>query len=342
MFHVGLDIHSKHITICVLGETGQVVRRAKVRGIDEMLRVLKGLPDRFEVCYEASCGYGHYPDLLRPLAERVLVAHPGRLRPIFRSKNKNDRNDAERLAKLLYLGETPAVHVPSPEVRTWRELINCRGQVIAKRTRAKNAARALLRGAGVTPPKQPGLWTKQGLAWLRQLELPTASQQRRRDLLLEEIETLLRQVRRIEHELNRQAQKTPAVAHLRTIPGVGARTAEAVAAFIDDPQRFANAKAVGRYFGLVPCQDQSGDKNRLGHITREGAPVVRQLVAEAAWQALRRSPTARAYFERAQRGDPQRKKVALVATAHYLVRVMWAMLRRGTLWQESENPAPAK
>src|SRR5262249_25130523 len=75
-------------------------------------------------------------------------------------------------------------------------------------------------------------------------------------------------------------------------------------------------------------------KNRLGHITREGAPVVRQLVAEAAWQAQRRSPTVRAYFERVQRGDPQRKKIALVATAHYLVRVMWALLKRGTVWEE--------
>jgi transposase len=84
----------------------------------------------------------------------------------------------------------------------------------------------------------------------------------------------------------------------------------------------------------VPCQDQSGDRNRLGHVTREGPPIVRQLLAEAAWQAQRRSPTVRAYFENAQRGDPQRKKIALVATAHYLVRVMWAMLRRGTAWQE--------
>jgi transposase len=258
----------------------------------------------------------------------------GQLRLIFRSKNKNDRNDAERLAKLLYLGETPTVHVPSLEVRTWRELINCRSQVIAKRTRAKNAVRALLRGAGVVPPKQPGLWTKKGLAWLRQLALPTLSQQLRRDLLLEEIETLIRQVRRIEQQLNRQAQHTPAVAQLRTIPGVGIRTAEAVAAFVDDPHRFRHAKAVGSYFGLVPCQDQSGDRNRLGHITREGAPVVRQLVAEAAWQALRRSPTVRAYFERVQRGDPQRKKIAVVATAHYLVRVMWALLKRGTVWEE--------
>jgi transposase len=334
MFYVGLDIHTRRIAICVLNGTGQVFHRSQVRSFEEMLRILKGLPDRFEVCYEASCGYGYYHDLLRPLAARVLVAHPGQLRLIFRSKNKNDRNDAERLAKLLYLGETPTVHVPSLEVRTWRELINCRSQVIAKRTRAKNAVRSLLRSAGVVPPKHPGLWTKQSMAWLRQLALPTLSQQLRRDLLLEEIETLVRQGRRIEQQLNHQARQTSAVAQLRSIPGVGIRTAEAVAAFVDDPHRFPHAKAVGRYFGLVPSQDQSGDRNRLGHITREGAPVVRQLVAEAAWQALRRSPTVRAYFERTRRGDPQRKKIALVATAHYLVRVMWAMLKRGTSWEE--------
>ena len=136
MFYVGLDIHTKHISICALNEKGQVVHRSQVRSIQEMLHVLRELPDRFEVCYEASCGYGHYHDLLPPVAARVLVAHPGQLGLIFRSKNKNDRNDAERLAKLLYLGETPTVHVPSPEVRAWRELINCRSQVIAKRTRA--------------------------------------------------------------------------------------------------------------------------------------------------------------------------------------------------------------
>src|SRR5918998_1700435 len=197
MFHVGLDIHSRRIAVCVLSETGQVARRAQVRTIEEMMRTLEGLPDRFEVCYEASCGYGHYHDLLRPLAARVVVAHPGQLRLIFRSKDKNDRNDAERLAKLLYLGGTPAVHVPAPEVRAWRELINCRGQLVAKRTRAKNGARALLRSAGVVVPKKPGLWTKAGQQWLRHLELPTGSQQLRRDLLLEEIETLTKQIQRI-------------------------------------------------------------------------------------------------------------------------------------------------
>src|SRR5262249_38241813 len=98
-------------------------------------------------------------------------------------------------------------------------------------------------------------------------------------------------------------------------------------------------KAVGRYFGLVPCQDQSGDRNRLGHITREGLAVVRQLVAEASWQAARRSPTGPGFFERAQRGDPPAKKNAGGAEAHHPGRVMWALLKRGAVWQENEAGA---
>src|SRR5262249_42427936 len=334
MLYVGLDIHDKRIAICVLGETGQIVRRSQVRTIDEMMRILEALPDRFEVCYEASCGYGHYHDLLSPIAARVTVAHPGRLRLIFRSRDKNDRKDAERLAKLLYLGEAPAVHVPAADVRTWRELITCRGRVIAQRTGAKNSLRTLLRCAGIVPPGRPALCTKKGREWLRRLELPTASQRLRRDLLLEEIEALTHQVRRIEQQLNHQAGRSAAVVCLRSIPGVGARTAEAVTAFIDDPHRFRDAKAVGAYFGLVPSQDQSGDRNRLGPITREGPAVVRQLVAEATWQAGRRSPTVRADFERGRRDDPQRKGIAPGGGAAYPGRVRWAWLKHGTTWEE--------
>lgn len=335
MFYVGLDIHSKHVAICVLNEDGKLFRRCQVRSTQDMLSFLERLPDRFEVCYEASCGYGFYHDALHPLASRVVVAHPGHLRLIFRSKHKNDRHDAEKLAKLLFLGEVPAVHVPNVNVRSWRELITCRRHLIEKRTTAKNGLRSLLRSAGVRPPRHPGLWTKAGSAWLRQFTWPTATQALRRDLLLEEIDGLNRQIKRVEAELDRLSECEPAVFQLMSIPGVGVRTAEAVVSFLDDPQRFSNSKAVGRYFGLVPSQDQSGATNRLGHITKAGSATVRRFLTEAAWQAVRRSPTVRAYFERIQRGDPQRKKIAVIATAHYLARVMHALLRRGELWQES-------
>ena len=75
--------------------------------------------------------------------------------------------------------------------------------------------------------------------------------------------------------------------------------------------------------------------NRLGHITREGSATVRHLLTEAVWQSVRRSPTVRAYLQRIMRDDPDRRKVAIVATAHYLVRVMWSMLKHNTMWKES-------
>ena len=85
----------------------------------------------------------------------------------------------------------------------------------------------------------------------------------------------------------------------------------------------------------IRAPDQTGQVIHRSQVRgRKGAPVVRQLLAEAAWQAVPQSPTVRAFYERTRRDDPQRQKIARVATAHYPVRVMWAMLRRGTAWEE--------
>ncbi len=165
------------------------------------------------------------------------------------------------------------------------------------------------------------------------MELPTRQIALQRDIGVEELDHLDTQINRVEKELSAIAKGHAGVFLLRTIPGVGPRTAEAVVAYIDRADRFARNKQVGSYFGLVPSQDQTGDRNRLGHITREGPATVRKLLTEAAWQGIRRSPHIRSYFERVQNGDEQRKKIALIATAHYLVRVMHSMLRSGELWR---------
>ena len=77
----------------------------------------------------------------------------------------------------------------------------------------------------------------------------------------------------------------------------------------------------------------------MGRITRQGPAVVRHFLTEATWQAIRHSPTVKAYYERIARGDKDRRKTAIVATAHYLVRAMWAMLKHGTMWEESVQAA---
>ena len=340
MFYVGLDIHKSHITVCVLDSNGKVVQRCQVSDSDKLLKRLSELPP-FEVCYEASTGYGRFFELLSTVATRVAVAHPGLLRLIYQSKKKNDRADALKLAKLLYVGEVPQVHVPAADVRAWRELITFRKRLIEKRTRVKNGLRCVLRSLGINPPNGFGLWTKKGTAWLKSLEFDQPLHSVKRSMLVAELETHSQHVQLVEKELLAFSKHNRAVQLLQTIPGVGLRTAEAVVAFIDDPHRFANSKRLGSYFGLVPSQDQSGRTNRLGHITKEGCPVVRAMLTEAVWQAVRRSPTIKSYQQRIERGEPDRRKISVIATAHYLVRVMWSMLKNGTVWKEHKSIASA-
>lgn len=242
--------------------------------------------------------------------------------------------DAAKLAKLLYLNEVPGAYVPGADVRAWRGMIEHRHTLVGKRTRTKNALRALLRSQAVATPARKGLWTKAGLALLAAVDLATPGDNLRRDMLLEELAHFNRQIERVTRELDRIGESHPGVRLLRTVPGVGPRTAEAFVAYVDDPRRFAKIKCIGSYFGLVPRQDQSSSVNRLGHITRQGPGTVRGLLVEAAWRGVMSSASIKAFFERVAKGGRDRRKIALVATAHHLVRVMLSMLRSNTPWQE--------
>ena len=347
MHYVGLDVHARRSSLCILGPNGKVVKRAEILGpwskvLGELQSLVPG-GGPFKVCFEASCGYGHLYERLSalPRCGRVAVAHPGQLRLIFRCKRKNDRVDAEKQSKLLYLDQVPEVHVPKSDVRAWRGLIELRRRLVGRRTAVKSQLRALLRSLG-TPdvPAGKAMWSKKGQARIAAMELPEGDALRR-DLLIEELKEADTRIARVTAELDRRAEAHPGVTLLRTIPGVGPRTAEAFIAYIDDVRRFSSVRQVGCYLGLVPCQDSSAGADRLGHITGDGPSTVRMLLCEAAWQAIRRSPSMRAYFERVSGGDPGRKKIALVAVAHKLARIMAAMLRSGEAWRETPAPAPA-
>ncbi len=333
MLSIGLDAHERTSSVCILDASGRIVKEQTLKGHPRrMLEWLGGIKEPFQVCFEASTNYGWLCEELRRRAARVVVAHPGRLRLIFKSRRKNDRMDAGRLAKLLYLDEVPTVHVPSPETRSWRGLIEHRQRCVSERSRVKSTLRALLRTHGVETPRGPGLWTKKGCAWIREVPFtPVAAM--RQDQLLDDLIYDDRKIQRVERALQEIADRQPAIALLQSIPGVGPRTAEAFAAYVDDPNRF-RGKSIGAYLGIVPRQDASASRNHLGRITREGPGTVRKMLAEATWQAVRRSPTVRAYFDRIGHGRPDRRKKALIATAHYLARVMLAMLKTGELWRE--------
>lgn len=229
MHYVGLDVHAKQSSLCILDGDGKTVKRTEVKGTWPLLleRMAAEVPRPFSICFEASCGYGYLHEKLSTMAQSVSVAHPGQLRLIFKSKKKSDRIDAAKLAKILYLDAVPTVHVPTADVRAWRALIEYRRRVMDRRVAVKNQTRALLRGLGIMAPART-LWSKKGLAWLQTQALGEADALRR-DLLAEELGELNQKIKRVEKQLAQRADGHPGIALLRTIPGVGIRTAEAFA-----------------------------------------------------------------------------------------------------------------
>ena len=108
MLYVGLDVHSRQSSLCILNAAGGTVNEIQLKGPRaSVVDRLRTLDQPFSICYEASCGYGHLYEQLRPLAHHVAVAHPAKLRLIYKSKRKNDRVDAQKLAKLLLLDMVP-------------------------------------------------------------------------------------------------------------------------------------------------------------------------------------------------------------------------------------------
>src|SRR6185369_15731293 len=163
MLYVGLDVHSRQSSLCILNAGGGTVNQIQLKGPrSAVVDRLRQLNEPFSICYEASCGYGHLYEQL------VALAHPGKLRLIYGSKRKNDRVDAQKLAKLLLLDMVPPVHVPYIDVRAWRSLIVLRQRVLAQLVRAKNQVRGVLREHDITGAKW--LWSRKNLAWLESLE----------------------------------------------------------------------------------------------------------------------------------------------------------------------------
>jgi len=152
--------------------------------------------------------------------------------------------------------------------------------------------------------------------------------------LLEELDLLRTQLKRVTQYLDGYLAKQPGGKLLMSIPGVGPRTSEAVLAYTDDVSRFDNYKQYCSYFGLTPKLDESGSCRRLGHISKQGPSVVRWLICESSWIVIRKSKGMKSFYERVMCGQAGRKKIAIVAVARKMLSIMRAMLINGEMFNE--------
>src|SRR5271170_3310241 len=222
------------------------------------------------------------------------------------------------------------IAVPASGFRARRAVIWHRHRLVQMRTRAMNQIQATAMNEGVRRKKT--LWSKAGCQQLESLPLAPWATRRRHDLL-ELVDRLNGTIAELTAAVEQEAHKRPEVLRLMTHPGVGPITALAFVLVIGSPDRFACGKQIGSYLGLIPCEDSSADRQRLGHITKQGSSLVRYLLAEAAQAAVRWDPDwRRRYAHLSMRRD---RRIAKVAMARRLAISLYWMWRKGYDYQQS-------
>lgn len=311
-------------------------------GIDRLLARHPGSVVVVEACGNAgwvsdrAVAAGHPVKVANTAAESWKFKH---------LKRKTDRDDALRLAQLEAIGQLPTVTLPDPPTRQRRLLITARQELVGRRVRCQNRLRGLFAGVGLSSRVGAAAWSADGVAEFEREAKPLAecgADEVWRGLVhlaLTEYRDVVGRIADVEAKLDELSAADTGTQLLQTIPGVGPRTAEAVSAYLGDASRFASAKQVGAYAGLVPAQYQSGVTDRRGRITRRGPRLLRKLLVECAWCCLRYNAWARAVYLRLSRGGVSRKKPAVVALARKLLVVCWAVLKSGQPWREPEPAA---
>ena len=278
-----------------------------------------------------ATGYSRWFErLLAELGFEVWIGDPAEIKAKRVKKLKYDRYDARLLRRLMLENNFPRIWVPDPENRDLRQLLWHRHRLVQMRTRIMNQLQALAMNEGYRWKKK--LFSEQGRAQLEKLALaPWAS--RRRQELLELLDRIHPTIEELTAAVEQETKKRPEVLRLMTHPGVGPLTALAYVLIIGTPERFHCGKQIGTYVGMIPSEDSSAGKQRLGHISKQGNSLLRFLLVEAAQAAARSNPEwRRRYMHLAMRRN---KSIAKVAMGRKLgVRLYW-MWRNGCAYSPS-------
>ena len=330
MNYVGIDLHKKTIVLCVLDQDRRVVARRTFPcgDPDGLLDFFRGLGP-FQAVVEATASYEWLVELIEPIADHVVLAHPGKIYEIAHSKKKTDSHDAFVLAEKLLEGKVPPAHRPTPRQRQHRALVRHRQFLKQSATALKNKMRRI---AADYNADRKDLFTAKGWESLAQVKLSDADR-----FVLDQLHAQWRsledQVLDVAKHLKEFAAQAPAKeaearAKLRTILGIGPVTIDVIVSELGDVGRFHSAKAVCAYAGLVPGVRQSSDKRKDLPITKAGSPILRWALVEAAWRAKRHSAAWRRVYEGVRKRAGGKK--AIVAVARRLLCVLYTMLRDGT------------
>ncbi len=327
MLIIGCDYHPGFQQIAVVDtESGELSERRLLhrQEAEQFYGKLQEQKAKVRVGMEASGHARWFERLLHEFQFELWIGNAAEIRTQRVRKQKTDRQDAQLLLRLMMEDRFPRIWVPEAANRDMRQLLWHRHRLIQMRTRVMNQLHVVALNEGLRRKK--ALWRPAGRTELESIVLAEWASRRRKDLL-DLLDQLTPKIQELSRVLEEEVEKRPVARRLMTHPGVGPLTALAYELVIGTPERFHCGQQIASYIGLVPCEESSGDRRRLGHISKQGNALLRYLLVEAAQVTVRRHPQWRSkFFHLAMRRG---RKLAKVAMARKLAVHLYWMWRQG-------------
>src|SRR5271157_5826371 len=341
---VGLDLGDRSSWYCVLNEAGEVLLEQRLSTTPKAMKEVFGGMPRSRIALETGMHSPWVSRLLSELGHEVIVAHARSVRLIGESRKKDDRMDAQTLARLARIDPRLLCPVKHRSAKAQADLtvIRARAGLVRARTALVNTVRGLaksygerLRGCNVrnmNPEKAEGL---------------SPELQRALEPLLAGIESLSERIVECKERIEKLAQESyPQVARLKQVKGVGTLIALTYLLTLEDAQRFRKSRDVGCYLGLQPGRRNSGQSEPQMHISKEGDPYLRTLLVQGAHHILgpfgADSDLRRWGLKLAERGGKNGKKRAIIATARKLAVLLHRLWVSGEAYEPLRNSRPVR
>jgi transposase len=336
---IGLDLGDRNSWYCVLDEAGQIQLEQRVGTDAKVMQAVFGAIPHSRIAVEIGTHSPWVSRLLRELGHEVIVANARKVRLIGESRKKDDRLDAQTLARLARIDPEllyPVEH-RSAQAQADLMMIRARAGLVRARTALVNTARGLaksygqrLRGCNVrnmNPEKAESL---------------SPELQRALQPLLAGIEAVSERIVEYNERIEQLAQQSyPQSALLKQVKGVGTLIALTYMLTLEDPHRFRKSRDVGCYLGLQPGRRNSGQSEPQMHISKEGDPYLRTLLVQGAQHILGPfgidSDLRRWGLKLAERGGKSGKKRAIVATARKLAVLLHHLWVSGEVYEPLHN-----
>lgn len=320
---IGLDLADRFSDWVALDAEGSVVVRQRVRTTEPELRRVFGSMKPTKIAIEVGSHSSWVQRVLHSCGHHVIVANARKVALIHRNKRKNNEVDAETLARLARADEQLLFPITHRDERSQADLavIRARDMIVGVRTKLINHIRGSSKVFGI---QLPGCSAEAFVNRCKEL-LPPAIQDAVGPLL-DDIDTMSKQIHDYDRRIQQMIKQHPEAEQLMQISGVGPLTSLTFVLTVEDPRRITRSRTAGAYFGLVPGSDDSGETHTQKRITKEGDHHCRRLLILAAHYILGRfgpdTDLRRHGLAIAARGGKNAKKRAVVAVARKLAVVM--------------------